>query len=68
MKGATLYHKNNGVRGILISIHAPMKGATEGNYLHEFVDSISIHAPMKGATYDSATYKTRLKRFQSTRP
>ena len=42
--------------GVLISIHAPMKGATS---LLDDGDSdvvISIHAPMKGATLGRARY------------
>ena len=33
-----------------ISIHAPAKGATSANPLHNHIDTISIHAPAKGAT------------------
>ena len=33
-----------------ISIHAPVKGATEAPDLHEHQHGISIHAPVKGAT------------------
>ena len=35
---------------MLISIHAPVKGATDGLRLGEFLFRISIHAPVKGAT------------------
>ena len=35
----------------IISIHAPMKGATDkAHNITGFLDNISIHAPMKGAT------------------
>ena len=35
---------------LLISIHAPVKGATGTQYLDLLLGSISIHAPVKGAT------------------
>ncbi len=34
----------------LISIHAPVKGATQGDIKNITIDAISIHAPVKGAT------------------
>ena len=38
----------------IISIHAPMKGATDkAHNITGFLDNISIHAPMKGATLPS---------------
>ena len=49
MKGATaplLEHRQFEV----ISIHAPVKGATLGQYREQAVFDISIHAPVKGAT------------------
>jgi len=33
-----------------VSIHAPAKGATYGNYLKDRPEPVSIHAPAKGAT------------------
>ena len=37
---------------VAISIHAPVKGATEGGLGDVFDDLIiSIHAPVKGATH-----------------
>lgn len=39
----------------LISIHAPVKGATEGKTVVTYVYRISIHAPAKGATAQSCT-------------
>ena len=35
---------------MMISIHAPVKGATSKESLPEVVTVISIHAPVKGAT------------------
>ena len=35
---------------VVISIHAPVKGATRGVYLKIEKRQISIHAPVKGAT------------------
>ena len=33
-----------------VSIHAPVKGATNINELKERLENVSIHAPVKGAT------------------
>ena len=45
---------NDGLdREVIISIHAPMKGATKLNAPPIPVTAISIHAPMKGATCQS---------------
>ena len=38
---------------VLISIHAPVKGATAGLLTGDFYPLISIHAPVKGATHSS---------------
>ena len=38
-----------GIQG-MISIHAPVKGATPGEAPGEHTHKISIHAPVKGAT------------------
>ena len=35
-----------------VSIHAPVKGATDLPHLDEAVTPVSIHAPVKGATKD----------------
>ncbi len=40
-------------RPLLISIHAPVKGATVDMLSAEPAILISIHAPVKGATFDS---------------
>ena len=41
----------HGARTLLIvSIHAPVKGATDVCYLFSQVFVVSIHAPVKGAT------------------
>jgi len=41
---------NLAVHAILISIHAPVKGATGGSGRSPWRRQISIHAPVKGAT------------------
>ena len=52
----------------LISIHAPMKGATGSVVEGWRNDKISIHAPMKGATiYNLFLFYWRTL-FQSTHP
>ena len=40
---------------LLISIHAPVKGATASAKWSAIISSISIHAPVKGATSTTAT-------------
>ena len=50
MKGATLYYGNI-INYFIISIHAPVKGATlHLGDLPRLPRQISIHAPVKGAT------------------
>ena len=51
----------------MISIHAPVKGATSKHSARLFRAKISIHAPVKGATseYEPQEVKTE---FQSTLP
>ena len=49
MKGATEALDPN-TRNTIISIHAPVKGATLADPAGVVVDEISIHAPVKGAT------------------
>ena len=51
-----------------ISIHAPMKGATDMTERKKTTSNISIHAPMKGATFESCAYVARYVIFQSTHP
>ena len=43
-------------RDIAISIHAPAKGATFGDYPPTTEQVISIHAPAKGATMNNYDY------------
>ena len=52
---------------LIISIHAPMKGATATGQKSSGYYKISIHAPMKGATvwFDG---NTKPYKFQSTLP
>ncbi len=51
----------------MISIHAPVKGATSTGADPGRAQGISIHAPVKGATYGIVLPTTR-KQFQSTHP
>ena len=52
----------------VISIHAPVKGATF--WLHDpyTAQRISIHAPVKGATGQCQHFAMGYSRFQSTHP
>ena len=52
---------------MLISIHAPAKGATQQAKEDERIELISIHAPAKGATIALALSFIHFK-FQSTHP
>ena len=51
-----------------ISIHAPVKGATDDGVVGVPDVLISIHAPVKGATKPGPPRDRRLKEFQSTHP
>ena len=57
----------NQIQTLQISIHAPVKGATERGCPAGCGDPISIHAPVKGATQYS-NGSTDRPRFQSTLP
>ena len=50
-----------------VSIHAPVKGATDGYTERDGLLYVSIHAPVKGATMASPA-QTKATTFQSTRP
>ena len=52
---------------VSVSIHAPVKGATNPEQMREQVKRVSIHAPVKGATSMLAGCCV-IKKFQSTRP
>ena len=52
---------------ILISIHAPTRGATYFHFMRSVIIAISIHAPTRGATYAPNT-PLFASRFQSTLP
>ena len=56
MKGATLDFQPHLVDAVLISIHAPVKGATIQSKLIKDMAIISIHAPVKGATRAISLY------------
>jgi len=43
-------------RPVLVSIHAPAKGATHGPQLRLSRQHVSIHAPAKGATATEGSY------------
>ena len=52
----------------LISIHAPVKGATPDGISVMPEVKISIHAPVKGATHEVRTAVKTANTFQSTHP
>ena len=58
-------HRGRGLP--LVSIHAPVKGATRRGGRLQDVRQVSIHAPTRGATPDSC-HKHVTFEFQSTRP
>ena len=68
MKGATRNRKLGVMFLDLISIHAPMKGATKICCDDKIDAYISIHAPMKGATRFGIDDIEVDFRFQSTHP
>ena len=49
MKGAT-YSYNTYYKPVIVSIHAPVKGATKFKLILDSFSDVSIHAPVKGAT------------------
>ena len=51
-----------------VSIHAPVKGATDCVGGDDEEQIVSIHAPVKGATGGYFGLRGRLKSFQSTLP
>jgi len=53
--------------GFLVSIHAPVWGATRCIYVNPILSNVSIHAPVWGATYGTAPPQAK-DGFQSTRP
>ena len=52
---------------VLVSIHAPARGATNGREAKERYTQVSIHAPARGATLRDAQMET-MRSFQFTRP
>ena len=56
------------VAGLLISIHAPARGATNGQRRKATITLISIHAPARGATKLAVVRVERFFAFQSTHP
>ena len=46
-----------------VSIHAPMKGATQWAEYNDVMDYVSIHAPMKGATVKKGPRKAKKVSF-----
>ena len=52
---------------IRVSIHAPVWGATRGQYNTDYWGMVSIHAPVWGATKYPPTAQRKLT-FQSTHP
>ena len=53
---------------MLVSIHAPARGATRGRQPFLEAPAVSIHAPARGATLDVVNGAFRTTMFQSTRP
>ena len=56
------------MRILCISIHAPLRGATNCNYPGHHHQRISIHAPLRGATLGLTEDHVELVLFQSTLP
>ena len=57
-----------GLVPLLISIHAPVKGATHVSVAYVDLFGISIHAPVKGATTLPPCIASYKASFQSTHP
>ena len=55
-------------RFILVSIHAPARGATCQISNSPYASSVSIHAPARGATWLSRALSSLARLFQSTHP
>ncbi len=53
---------------LVVSIHAPVKGATIYSKRIVGTVDVSIHAPVKGATYVVSIGAHTSRSFQSTRP
>ena len=51
-----------------VSIHAPVKGATDYGNIVGGPDVVSIHAPVKGATKELTSLRDGLYKFQFTLP
>ena len=57
-----------GWKGVKVSIHAPVRGATQYQGLHFSIFIVSIHAPVRGATCTMFSVARTIAKFQSTRP
>ena len=68
MKGATISRSKRRRGAEIISIHAPVKGATPDMAQDGHLHLISIHAPVKGATEIAAAMFSQAAIFQSTHP
>jgi len=51
-----------------VSIHAPVRGATQGNIHGRISYHVSIHAPVRGATFLSHPDPSTFTKFQFTPP
>ena len=51
-----------------VSIHAPLRGATDQTEWIEEECGVSIHAPLRGATYDGEETVTKYKSFNPRTP
>ena len=52
----------------VVSIHAPVKGATDLESVKKEKTAVSIHAPVKGATVSGSAYAAFGDKFQFTLP
>ena len=66
-RGARLQGRHVIFNNLLVSIHAPARGATYSPLLKSAWGIVSIHAPARGATFGQCPYRG-LDKFQSTRP
>ena len=65
--GSDLIGAGDSAPGI-VSIHAPVRGATRTTDNKDFSDNVSIHAPVRGATALQTTMTKKARVFQFTLP
>ena len=66
--GERLQNASCTISAIIISIHAPARGATRSKRANLEAICISIHAPARGATWQGKLPAKAQHRFQSTLP